>query len=287
MSSERQRAPARGPGSRPSTGGDLEAMVALFDPEVECHVDAGADQPGHLARARRLPRDDRQLGRGVREDRSEVTRRRDASTTTTCRRDPSARGRRGQRRPGRDDDLLAVRVPRRARRPLPHLRRPRDGDRPRSATIDCRADAGQDRRGRQDSTRRRPTRSGARRSASTRTRSGPTNPVHHDREAAQAAGLPRRRRAADVLRRLLGAGDRAGRSSTRRSGSTSRRWSTAARSSSGASRSAPATRSPPTAKVTEIYEKDGKGFYVFESVSTNQDGAEVVRGTWTDIVRGV
>jgi acyl dehydratase len=42
-----------------------------------------------------------------------------------------------------------------------------------------------------------------------------------------------------------------------------------------------------TAKVTEIYEQDGKGFYVFESVSTNQDGAETVRGTWTDIVRGV
>ncbi len=42
-----------------------------------------------------------------------------------------------------------------------------------------------------------------------------------------------------------------------------------------------------TARVSEIYEQDGKGFYVFESVSTNQDGAEVVRGTWTDIVRGV
>jgi acyl dehydratase len=42
-----------------------------------------------------------------------------------------------------------------------------------------------------------------------------------------------------------------------------------------------------TAKVTEISEKDGKGFYVFESVSTNQDGDEVVRGTWTNIVRGV
>ncbi len=42
-----------------------------------------------------------------------------------------------------------------------------------------------------------------------------------------------------------------------------------------------------TAKVTEIYERDGKGFYVFESVSQNQDGDEVVRGTWTDIVRGV
>jgi acyl dehydratase len=41
------------------------------------------------------------------------------------------------------------------------------------------------------------------------------------------------------------------------------------------------------AKVSEIYEQDGKGFYVFQSRSTNQDGAEVVRGVWTDIVRGV
>ena len=39
--------------------------------------------------------------------------------------------------------------------------------------------------------------------------------------------------------------------------------------------------------MREIYEKDGKGFYVFESVSTNQDGDEVVRATWTNIVRGV
>ena len=31
-----------------------------------------------------------------------------------------------------------------------------------------------------------------------------------------------------------------------------------------------------TATCKEIYEKDGKGFYVFESVSTNQDGDEVV-----------
>jgi acyl dehydratase len=41
------------------------------------------------------------------------------------------------------------------------------------------------------------------------------------------------------------------------------------------------------AKVTEIYEKGGMGFYVFESLSSNQDGDEVVRGTWTNIVRGV
>jgi acyl dehydratase len=37
--------------------------------------------------------------------------------------------------------------------------------------------------------------------------------------------------------------------------------------------------------VKDIFEKDGKGFYVFESVSSNQDGREVVRGTWTNIVR--
>ena len=39
--------------------------------------------------------------------------------------------------------------------------------------------------------------------------------------------------------------------------------------------------------VRDIFERDGKGFYVFESVSTNQNGDEVVRGTWTNIVRGV
>jgi acyl dehydratase len=39
--------------------------------------------------------------------------------------------------------------------------------------------------------------------------------------------------------------------------------------------------------VKDIFEKAGRGFYVFESVSTNQRGQEVVRGTWTNIVRGV
>jgi len=41
------------------------------------------------------------------------------------------------------------------------------------------------------------------------------------------------------------------------------------------------------ATCEEIYEKDGRGFYVFESVSSNQDGQETVRGTWTNIVRSV
>jgi acyl dehydratase len=39
--------------------------------------------------------------------------------------------------------------------------------------------------------------------------------------------------------------------------------------------------------VKDISEKGGMGFYVFESVSRNHDGQEVVRGTWTNIVRGV
>ncbi len=42
-----------------------------------------------------------------------------------------------------------------------------------------------------------------------------------------------------------------------------------------------------TATCREIAEKDGKGFYVFETVSTNQDGKQTVKGTWTNIVRGV
>jgi acyl dehydratase len=33
-------------------------------------------------------------------------------------------------------------------------------------------------------------------------------------------------------------------------------------------------------------EEDGRTFFVFESVSRNQDGQETVRGTWTNIVRG-
>jgi acyl dehydratase len=41
------------------------------------------------------------------------------------------------------------------------------------------------------------------------------------------------------------------------------------------------------ASVKDVSEKGGMGFYVFETVSTNQDGQEVVRGTWTNIVRGV
>jgi acyl dehydratase len=42
-----------------------------------------------------------------------------------------------------------------------------------------------------------------------------------------------------------------------------------------------------TVSVKEISERDGRGYYVFESVSDNQRGEQVCRGIWTQIVRGV
>jgi acyl dehydratase len=38
--------------------------------------------------------------------------------------------------------------------------------------------------------------------------------------------------------------------------------------------------------LEDLYERTGMEFYVFKSVSKNQDGKEVVRGIWTNIVRG-
>ena len=41
-----------------------------------------------------------------------------------------------------------------------------------------------------------------------------------------------------------------------------------------------------TARVADISEKGGLAFYVFESVSVNQRGETVCVGTWTNIIRG-
>ena len=41
-----------------------------------------------------------------------------------------------------------------------------------------------------------------------------------------------------------------------------------------------------TATFKDHREQEGRTFFVFESVSKNQDDAETVRGTWTNIVRG-
>jgi acyl dehydratase len=41
-----------------------------------------------------------------------------------------------------------------------------------------------------------------------------------------------------------------------------------------------------TVSVKSIAERAGNGFYVFESVSANQDGHTVCVGTWSNVVRG-
>jgi acyl dehydratase len=41
-----------------------------------------------------------------------------------------------------------------------------------------------------------------------------------------------------------------------------------------------------TASVLDISARDDKTYYVFETVSVNQQGQEVARGTWTNIERG-
>jgi acyl dehydratase len=41
------------------------------------------------------------------------------------------------------------------------------------------------------------------------------------------------------------------------------------------------------ATVKDVHERNGMGFYVFDTVSTNQAGETVCTGTWTNIVRGV
>lgn len=115
---------------------------------------------------------------------------------------------------------------------------------------------------------------------------GAANPVHHDRDAARAAGY--RDVVAPPMFCVVYSGPAVGPGvldpevginfATMVHGSQEFAWGEPVCSGDEITT---------TAKVIDISERDGKGFYVFESVSTNQDGAEVVRGTWTNIVRGV
>ena len=115
---------------------------------------------------------------------------------------------------------------------------------------------------------------------------GITNPVHHDREAAVAAGF--RDVVAPPMFCVVYSAPALGRAvvdpevginlATMVHGGQEFVWGEPVCSGDEITTEV---------EVTEIYERGGKGFYVFESVSTNGDGDEVVRGTWTDIVRGV
>jgi acyl dehydratase len=115
---------------------------------------------------------------------------------------------------------------------------------------------------------------------------GETNPLHLDHRAARE-GRPRRRRApAHVLRRLLRARDGAGdprpdvgiNFALMVHGGQEFRWGPLV---------VAGDEIETAVTVKSITERDGKGFYVFESASSNQRGETVCVGTWTNIVRGV
>jgi acyl dehydratase len=114
---------------------------------------------------------------------------------------------------------------------------------------------------------------------------GEHNPVHHDREAAKAAGF-RNVVAPPMFAVVYSTGSVApaildpevGINFARMlHGSQEFEW--------GEPVCAGDTISTETT-VEDLYERTGMEFYVFKSMSKNQDGQEVVRGTWTNIVRG-
>jgi acyl dehydratase len=113
---------------------------------------------------------------------------------------------------------------------------------------------------------------------------GETNPLHHDLEAARAAGY------ADLVAPPMFAVVYAGRSvapalfdpdvglnfAMMVHGAQEFRWGPLVVAGDEIT-----TR----ASVKDISARGDMAFYIFESVSTNQDGETVCTGTWTNIVR--
>jgi acyl dehydratase len=115
---------------------------------------------------------------------------------------------------------------------------------------------------------------------------GETNPLHHDLDAARAAGH------ADLVAPPMFAVVYASRSLVSAMfdpevginfammvhGSQEFRWDRLVVAGDEVTT---------TASVKEIADRGGMGFYVFETASENQRGESVCTGTWTNIVRGV
>jgi acyl dehydratase len=115
---------------------------------------------------------------------------------------------------------------------------------------------------------------------------GETNPIHHDREAAQAAGF--RDVVAPPMFAVVYSAGAVGPAifdpevgmnfAMMVHGGQEFVWGEPVCSGDVITT---------TNEFKDYSEKDdGKKFFVFESVSTNQDGQEVCRATWTNIVRG-
>ena len=114
---------------------------------------------------------------------------------------------------------------------------------------------------------------------------GETNPIHHDREAAQAAGF--RDVVAPPMFAVVYAAGAVGPAifdpevglnfAMMVHGGQEFVWGEPVCSGDVITT---------TNEFKDYSERDGKKFFVFESVSTNQDAQEVCRATWTNIVRG-
>ena len=114
---------------------------------------------------------------------------------------------------------------------------------------------------------------------------GETNPLHHDLDAARAAGYE------DLVAPPMFAVVYAGRSvgpavldpevginlMMMVHGSQEFRWGPVV---------VAGDEITTTTTVKEIADRGGMAFYVFESISENQRGETVCTGTWTNIVRG-
>jgi acyl dehydratase len=114
---------------------------------------------------------------------------------------------------------------------------------------------------------------------------GETNPLHHDLEAARAAGYD------DLVAPPMFAVVYAGRAvapgifdpdvginfAMMVHGAQEFRWGPVVVAGDEVTT---------TASVKDVADRGGMAFYVFESVSVNQRGDTVCTGTWTNIVRG-
>ena len=113
---------------------------------------------------------------------------------------------------------------------------------------------------------------------------GATNPVHHDREAAMAAGY-RDVVAPPMFAVVYSTGAMAPAILDPELGIELARMLHGSQEFAWGEPVCAGDVIESVAELKDLYEKDGRQFYVFESVSRNQDGQEVVRATWTNIVR--
>ena len=114
---------------------------------------------------------------------------------------------------------------------------------------------------------------------------GETNPIHHDREAAQAAGF-RDVVAPPMFAVVYSAGAMGPALFDSEVGMNFAKMVHGGQEFVWGEPVCSGDTIVTTGEFKDYTEKDDKQFFVFESVSTNQEGQEVCRATWTNIVRG-